>query len=474
MAFRTRSAFVLFGAALALTALKSWAADEPAKADDVKRPTLWALTDAVLDHHVDPPTRQEMFLGALHAACQASKKPLPVGLSRRLSGLTTQDEFTALLRELAPDAAPDVVLHGLLRRVPGEADWMSDADLKAFTQIADNNYVGTGIQIRFNPEEKLTQVTIPIAGGPWRRAGGKPGDLIVEVDDASMAGLSLAEVVKRLRGSEGTTVSARVRQPGSDVSRVLRMTREVIPFQTVVGRRRTSEESFDFRLAPDLPAAYLNMTSMNVSTLSELRRLDRQFRAEGVQGLILDLRFYGGGELRHAAQVADAFLDGGLMWKVRDNRGNVRDYQSDRDCLFRDLPLVVLVDRETVGGAEWVAAALQDNGRATLVGGDTVGDDFVRGVVPLGPGLGALRLPVGRAERPKPLKTAGFPDGFHGVHPDVVVPLEAKAKENIRRWEQEQQSPEPPVGALPQPPDDPQLARALETLRAAMKAKKAG
>jgi C-terminal processing protease CtpA/Prc len=198
---------------------------------------------------------------------------------------------------------------------------------------------------------------------------------------------------------------------------------------------------------------------------------------EAERGLILDLRSCDGFDTAHAALVADALLDGGLMWTVRGQGGRKTEYRADRDCLFRHRRMVVLVNGQTRGGAELVAAALQDNRRATLVGEPTTGvvsaglfpqpekpgagpvqptaDRPVRNLIELPDGLGTLSLQTGTAER-----ASGRP---WGVAPDVVVDGSPKLLFAIQEWWRAQDSPEPDLNL--KAPDDPQLARALQLLK---------
>jgi DNA-binding transcriptional ArsR family regulator len=160
--------------------------------------------------------------------------------------------------------------------------------------------------------------------------------------------------------------------------------------------------------------------------------------------------------------VADGLLDGGLLWRLHDNRGQVQEVRADRECLFRGWPLAVLVDRGTSGQAAAVAAALQDNGRAALVGEGTRGEGYVNSLVALPDGQGSLALRTGRVERAA--KDRGWP-----VQPDQPVALSAKQREALYEWQRRKELSELPPGTDDRPPEDPQLAKAVELLQAALK-----
>ncbi|HZU35079.1 MAG TPA: S41 family peptidase [Gemmataceae bacterium] len=456
-----------------------------ARGDDDKKTTalagrLWAMTDLVLEQHVDPPARQAMLLVALKALYPAKAEGPPLNLSARVSGVTSREQFAALLEELQKtigraaldSAAEDAALNALSVSVPGQARRISPEELRIQEQIAGNRYVGTGIQIRLHPEEKLAQIVLAFPRGPARRGGAKAGDLIVKVDDDDMAGLPLNKVVERLRGEEGTPVTMWVRQPGASELRPIKMIRSVVPFDSVHGFKRTGEESWQYRVDPELPIAYLRVSAFRSSTVHELRKLEGKLQAEGCKALVLDLRNNGGGEISHVAQVADGLLDGGLMWRVRDAKGRVQEQRADRDCLFRDWPMVVLAgggEYELPGGGHLelvsnglLASALQDNGRAEVVGKTARYEPYLTSRVPAPNGQGQIVLATGLLERAKP----GRPEERGLLRPNHEVSLSAKQREQLARWNHEQEQPEPPPGALAQPPEDPQLAKALELLRA--------
>jgi carboxyl-terminal processing protease len=462
-------------------------AGEPTKesakpsADTAAFARFWRLSELVLDYHIDPPSRQEMFLGGVRALYEEAKTSPPADLSRKVSRLAGDDQFAAFLKDnwpkavgdkpAAPEEMANAFLHGALTRVPGQPALISAAVAKGIQAVAANRYVGTGIQIRVNGKENLTQIVNPFANGPARKAGAKPGDLIVEVDGVSMEGIKLQEVVERIRGEEGTKVSFTVRQPGETETRLLRMTRGPVPFDTVVGYQRVAEDRWQYRVKPDEPIGYLRLDSVLPSTPSELRKLERTLLADGIKGLVLDLRFNASGEVQPAALTADELLDGGVMWRVRDAKDRIKEYRADRDCLFRDCVLVVLVDKHTRGGPEFVTAALQDNGRAVVIGEATQGEGYVTSMFPLADDEGAVQLRTGRVERATTAKGSakGANPSWRPVTPDHVVPMETVKVEPIMVWQRNQLLPEPPADAAKTPPDDPQLAKALDIIRAALK-----
>jgi carboxyl-terminal processing protease len=329
------------------------------------------------------------------------------------------------------------------------------------------------VQIRLSQEEKCAQLVTPIRGGPAHRAGLRPGDLLLEVDGKSTEGEALMPLIQRLRGDEGTTVTLVVRQPGEKETRTVKLTRTVVPFENVQGYRRAdAEKVWDFRIEPDSPIAYATVRSINSSTLHELRQLDRRLRADGAKALVLDLRLSIGGELQHCALVADGLLDSGTLWRVRDARDQVKERKADRDCLFRDMPIVVLVSGPA-RGVPWLVAALQDNGRAVIVGEAIPLPPYAHSEMDL-PDGGKLLIATGRLERAKksapatePPDPEATPDWM--LQPDHLVTMSRKQRVALGDWFQAKNYTELPKGMRDEPPEDPGLAKAVELLRAKLK-----
>ncbi len=472
----------------ALLTVRATPADSPAPDRNKVEPRIataarraWAITDLVLEKDIDPPARQQMLLhGLKHLLSQTPGRTIP-NLSGRVSSVTTPEQFAALLAEAWPkDAAsdadeeekrPEILLcRGLFRGMTevvagphgGELGYLTPRDRKFHETLAGNRYVGTGIQIRMEEKEKLAQIVVPFPGGPARKAGARPGDLIVAVDDQDMKGQPLREFVRRLQGEEGTKVSMTVRQPGESQTRRLPMVRGIIPFSSVLGYRRTGEESWSFRVDPQAEVGYLTLEDIHSSTPLELRHVEPLLREQGVRALVLDLRHCRGGQMRHAALVADGLIDGGILWRVRDVQGKVKEYKADRDCLFRDMPMAVLVGEHTQGMARALAAALQDRGRATLVGWPSTGSMRETSLVPLPDEQGALLLRTGQIERVA--RADKMPES--ALVPDHRVGIERKELDAVLAWRQAQNSPEPKADA--KPPSDPQLDKAVAVLREAL------
>ena len=449
---------------------------------------LFALSDAVLTRHVDPPTRQEMYLAAAKGLLLAAKLPADAELSRRLSSISTEDQFRELADEIwtkatessevSHDELSAAMQKGLLDSLTGGARLISANDLRIQSQLQGNRYVGIGISLSYDKDLGYSQIIESFVKGPGHRAGIRSGDLIVRIDDADVQGTPLQEVVTRLRGEEGTAVKVGVRQPDSDDVRSYDITRGVVPRETVLGFKRKSDDEWSFRPVADLPVGYVRIREITSSTLHELRQVERQMIAGDNRAVVLDIRSNPGGRMHDHVSVANALLDGGTIARTRVGQ-RVEEYEADPDCLFRDWPIVLLTDRRVAGGVEALAAALQDQERVVVVGEPTAGLGFIRSAMPLPNGEGSLILPVGVLERA---------DGTALVSPQAARPNVARqrpvrtsqdAGESVR-WRVEPdhrvaiangelaQFPGAPVPKDREnhaAPDDTQLAKAIELLK---------
>ncbi len=428
---------------------------------------IWTITELVAKNHLEPPPRPQMILGAVGGLLKEAGAARPANLDQRAAAILDAPQLAALLWEFLPPEGPSekletALLTGLYDSVPGKLSYHTAAELKVNQQVSHNRYIGIGVQLKLDPDEKIPQIAIPLRHGVARRAGARPGDLLLEVNGQSTEGLSLSQVVERLRGEEGTDVTIQVRQPDDCEPRTLRMTRSVIPMDSLYGFRRAGD-GWDYALDRPAGIGYVWVRSLKISTLHELRQLEQRLRGEDLRALVLDLRFSSGdGLFQHAALVADSLLDGGLMWTVRSTGNTTKAFHADRECLFRDWPLVVLTNEIRDNAQGMLLAALQDNRRAILVGEPTRNDGSIRTLVHLPEDQGALTVVNGRLERAD--RECGWP-----VQPDHTVPLTRDQRHALAKWQHEKDLPELPPGSDDRPPDDPQLARGLEVLRAALR-----
>jgi carboxyl-terminal processing protease len=461
------------GPAVAVVSVKASDPDaEPSQQIKALATRIWAITEAVAKHHDKPCPREQLFVAGSKALYLAAKQDVPMDLVKRCAEMTNSAQLATLLdvpfrKADAPTQAKleQALLEAVLASVPGKAslvDPPSKKELAVQEQISGNRYVGIGIALRLNKKDTKPVVTTTILHGTARKAGMKADDIIESVDGKDTRGVRLAEVVDWLRGEEGSSVTVVVRKTGAAESRTYTMVRDKVPFEHVFGLHRIAEEEFDFHAEPQAPIAYVRIGSFSSSTLHELRRFERKLHGAGFRALVLDLRNNPGGSLQHAALFCGGLLDGDLMWTTRQDRASVaQEFRADHESLFRDWPMVVLINGQMGSATALVAAALHDNGRATLVGEQANMDGYVKSVVDLPGQKQNLVLPTGRVDRPK--AGAGWP-----LQPDTVVSLSSEQAKKVVQWAQEQEVTDRKFDAHVKPPADPQLAKATELLRAAL------
>jgi carboxyl-terminal processing protease len=350
------------------------------------------ITDAVLEHHIDPPARQQMVLSGIKALYRAAGVAGPPGLGRRASAVSTPEQLATLLNEVWPKttakpvavkALEDALLEGLVAAVPGDTELMTAKEARVAEQMAGNRYVGIHITLGMEDKEKRPMMPSIFPGGPADRAGIQAGAIIEEIDGADTKGMKLRDAVDRLRGDDGTDVTLKFRQPKETKSRTVKLTRGQLPRKTIVGFGESPSDEGKLRLGLADPIGYLKLTEITASTPHELRKLAQRMESEGIRALVLDLRGIrsDGSAVHPAVLLADSLLERGAIGRVLTARGETT-YQADADALFRGWPIAVLVDQDTSGTAEWLVAALQDNHRAVIVGSPTAGAQRRRPVAP--------------------------------------------------------------------------------------------
>jgi carboxyl-terminal processing protease len=256
--------------------------------------------------------------------------------------------------------------------------------------------------------------------------------------------MTLRQVIDRLRGEEGTAVEVTVRQPKAKESRTYSIVRGTLAHPTIQGPAWSdATDTAHNWVQRDDRIGYLKLTEISASTLHELRQFAQRLESVDTRGLILDLRGLRHAGFHAAVLLADSLLDRGTIGRLRTAE-RVMTYQADADCLFRDWPLVALIDQGTSGPAEWLAAALQDNGRAKLVGRPTAGVSQVQTYVPIGDGSFSVRLTTGMLERAdgraltqnevkvQPVDPASAPGppvvrSTFGVRPDASASIKGRA-----------------------------------------------
>jgi carboxyl-terminal processing protease len=270
-----------------------------------------------------------------------------------------------------------------------------------------------GLGIEVTMENGLVKVVSPIDGTPAFRAGVQSGDLISHLDGEAVMGLNLNEAVDRMRGKVGTDLIVTIIREGTD------------PFDVTLTRAIIKIQSVRFHMEDDI--GYIRITSFSQQTDSGVRRALKDFQAEkgdDLAGIILDLRNNPGGLLDQAIAVSDVFLSKGEIVSTRGkNPNDTQRYSAHTNDATNGLPVIVLINGGSASASEIVAGALQDHGRAVVLGTQSFGKGSVQTIIPLG-SHGAMRLTTSLYFTP-----SGRSIQAMGVEPDILV--EQAKLENI-------------------------------------------
>jgi len=269
-------------------------------------------------------------------------------------------------------------------------------ELARFERSTRGAFVGVGISIQMDEAQNIKVVT-PLEGSPAQRAGIRADDLIKGVDGKSTLGFTLDQAVDVITGPRGTKVELtidRENEDGEKVTLQFPLIRQVIDLPTVKGWEKVGAGDGDWNWFVDQEAGigYVRLTGFSEKSTEEFDRAIRSMKAQGLNGLILDLRFNPGGLLDQAVSIASRFIGDGMIVRTEDANGRTRDQQEARivptDVKVSDIPVVVLINEGSASASEIVSGAIQahaDEGkiRALVVGQRSFGKGSVQNVFPI-------------------------------------------------------------------------------------------
>ncbi len=275
----------------------------------------------------------------------------------------------------------DSAMDGLLGRLDEHSTYFSPKEYARFEQDLGAYYGGIGAYVGEDIEDKLFTITRPIYSGPAYRAGLMSDDKIVRIGDWSTLGKPVDEIIKRLKGRPGTPVRIYVWRRGMDAGLIDRPTEDMA---IEITRESITIPSVQWQILPgNIGMLALNDFSQVAAT--EMREPLHQMLEAGVRGIVFDLRNNSGGLLEQAGEVAGLFLPkGSLVVKTKSRARPEEQLFTEREPLVpADMPVVVLQNRFSASAAEIVAGALQDLGRATLIGERSFGKGSVQNLITL-------------------------------------------------------------------------------------------
>jgi carboxyl-terminal processing protease len=367
-------------------------------------------------------------------------------------------------------------IRGMLSTLDPHSAYMTPEMYKEIQVETKGEFGGVGIQIGI--KDNRLAVIAPIEGTPAQKAGIKSGDFIIKVNDETTKDLTLMEAVQKMRGPKGSKVNLTVQREGAPDPLQFTLIRDTIRIESV--RSRVIENTI----------AYVRLTQFQEQSGKDLNKALKQFKEQKLTGMVLDLRNNPGGLLTAAVEVSEQFVASGkLIVSIKGRDGKKDEYFSRAKDQLDDHPMIILVNEGSASASEIVAGAMQDWGRAVVVGTTSFGKGSVQTILPLGDGSG-LRLTTAKYYTPK-----GRSIQSTGITPDIVVKAQqvaAKTAEKDKDKEKEKEKDAdvksvkpkeaPPAakpdeqapksnGALNEPlgegsiEDDPQLQKAVELLK---------
>lgn len=297
-------------------------------------------------------------------------------------------------------------INGMIRSLDPHSSFMTPDLYKELEVETQGQFGGVGIEIMVI-KDMLTIVS-PIEDTPAFQAGLKSGDQILKIDGKSTKDITIIEAVKQLRGPKDTKVTLTILRENMTTPKDITLKRAIIQVKSV--KLKKLEDN----------VGYIRIAAFQERTADELRKSLKEVGEKNnpMKGLILDLRNDPGGLLTQAIEVSDIFLKSGI---IVSTRGRVKAAETistaTNDNNEISCPIVVLVNEGTASAAEIVAGALQDNGRALIIGTQTFGKASVQTVIPL-EGGSALKLTTARYYTPN-----GRSIQAEGIQPDIIVPF---------------------------------------------------
>ena len=310
-------------------------------------------------------------------------------------------------------------------------EYLSPGDLALGTGQIESTYEGIGATVTDRTGQ--IQIVSPFRGSPAEKAGIRPGDIILEVDGESTEGWTDQQAVQRIRGPRGTEVVLTVQHtdlgPGPEIEEITIVRDQILiqsvftepPSEVIPGASGDDLVDRDGNVVDDI--FYVNISQFHSDTPGELRSALADVESGDYIGLIVDVRSNPGGLLRQTVEATDEFLESGEILREIDADGNQRTFGAQPGGVATSIPIVVLQDQGSASGAEVLAAALVDNGRATVVGVRSFGKGTVNQLHPLTRcgdpgGCGALYITIGRWLRPNGQAIEGL-----GITPDFELDL---------------------------------------------------
>lgn len=300
----------------------------------------------------------------------------------------------------------DASLRGLLQELDPHSNYLDKEEMRELLEFSSGLYQGIGIEVELRKDKSLA-IVAPIDGSPAAKAGLRPGDIITAIDGKPVKGSNANNASLGLRGKPGSTVRLNIARTGETGTKEFLVMRELIKLESI--KTRILEPGY----------GYVRISTFQEDTgrslIREVNALSNSQKGK-LRGLVIDLRSNPGGLLEAALQIADAFLESGV---IVSTRGRMADanliLRATPGDILNGAPIIVLVDVGSASASEVVAGALHDQKRALLMGSRTFGKGSVQKIFPMVRGDG-IKLTISRYYTPN-----GKSIQANGIMPDVIV-----------------------------------------------------
>jgi carboxyl-terminal processing protease len=314
-------------------------------------------------------------------------------------------------------------LKGMLNTLDPHSEFMEPEKYKELQNDTQGAFGGLGIVIAM--KDNFVTVVSPMEDTPGFRAGILSGDRIIKIDGRSTERMMLQDAVKNLRGDPGTDVKITILRPASGLIKDLKLTRAVINIDMV----KDINSKKEFPLGEN-KIGYVRLVQFGEKTSDDLEKALKKLKSQGMQALVLDLRWNPGGLLEQAVDVCEKFLPHGSLVVKTEGRDPKSSQNSVRKAMGRgdelhNMPMVILVNLGSASASEIVAGCLQDWKRAIVLGEKTFGKGSVQSILPLSDGS-ALRLTTAKYYTPSHKVIHE-----EGITPDIVVPITDEEERDI-------------------------------------------
>src|SRR6056297_3719243 len=266
---------------------------------------------------------------------------------------------TLYVEEVSPERLMTTGLNAMLNELDPYTVFIPEGEQQQMEIISTGSYGGVGIDAGFRGDDIV--VIAPLEGYPADRAGIRPGDIILEINNVSIAGITPEEVQQLTLGDPGTEITLTIQRIGMDELLEFNLEREQIEVKNV---------EYSGRLDNNKDVGYIKLTRFGQRSAEEIREKLLEFKNDSVKSLILDLRNNPGGLLNEAVEIVDKFIGPGVT--VVETKGRIQSenstFVSDEPPVFEDLPVIVLMNEGSASASEVVAGAFQDLDRAVILG----------------------------------------------------------------------------------------------------------